>query len=84
MITKREVATQLTEAARLLDVLSEDRFRARAYRAAARQLGTFEGDLVELAAAGRLTDIRGVGSWPCWVRSRRHLERGRARCARGP
>ena len=62
MITKREVATQLAEAARLLDVLSEDRFRARAYRAAARQLGTFEGDLVELTAAGRLTDIRGVGS----------------------
>ncbi len=62
MITKQEVANQLTEAARLLAVLSEDRFRARAYRAAARQLGTFEGDLVELAAAGRLTDIRGVGS----------------------
>ncbi len=60
-ISKKAVTSQLKEAARLLDVLGEDPFRAKAYQTAARQLEGFEGDFVELFEARRLTKIRGIG-----------------------
>ena len=60
-ISKKSVAGQLKEAARLLDVLGEDAFRAKAYASAARNLEAFDGDLADLFARGRLNEIRGIG-----------------------
>ena len=60
-ISKKTVAGQLKEAARLLDVLGEDAFRAKAYQSAARNLEAFEGDLNDLFERGRLNEIRGIG-----------------------
>ena len=60
-ISKKSVAGQLKEAARLLDVLGEDAFRAKAYASAARNLEAFEGDLSDLFTRGRLNEIRGIG-----------------------
>ncbi len=59
--SKKAVTSQLKEAARLLDVLGEDPFRAKAYQTAARQLEGFEGDFAELFETRRLTKIRGIG-----------------------
>ena len=60
-MSKKAVTSQLKEAARLLDVLGEDPFRAKAYQTAARQLEGFEGDFAELFETRRLTKIRGIG-----------------------
>ena len=59
--SKKAVTSQLKEAARLLDVLGADPFRAKAYQTAARQLEGFEGDFAELFETRRLTKIRGIG-----------------------
>ncbi len=59
---KKDLAGQLKEAARLLEVLGDDAFRARAYQNAARQLEAFEGDFEALVAGGRFSDIRGIGA----------------------
>ena len=60
-ISKKAMTSQLKEAARLLDVLGADPFRAKAYQSAARSLESFEGDFAELFAERRLTQIRGIG-----------------------
>ena len=60
-ITKKQVAAQLKETARLLDVLGTDAFRAKAYASAARNVEGFEGDIAELLYSDRLHEIRGVG-----------------------
>ena len=60
-LSTKFLASQLKEAAKLLDVLNEDPFRAKAYQNAARQLESFEGDINDLFARGRLNEIRGVG-----------------------
>ena len=60
-ITKKQLVSQLNEAAKLLEVLAEEPHRARAYANAARQVENFEGDIPQLFAAGKLTQIRGVG-----------------------
>lgn len=60
-ISKKTVAGQLKEAARLLDVLGEDAFRAKAYGSAARNIEAFEGNFADLFARGRLNEIRGIG-----------------------
>ncbi len=60
-LNKKEIASQLKEAANLLDVLAEDEFRAKAYMNAARQIEGFDGDILILLKENRLTDIRGVG-----------------------
>jgi DNA polymerase (family X) len=60
-MTKHEVVAQLEEISTLLDVLSEDAFRAKSYASAARQLETFEGDFETLFAEDKLTTIRGIG-----------------------
>lgn len=60
-ISKKALTSQLKEAARLLDVLGEDPFRAKAYQTAARGLEAFEGDFITLFQERRLTNIRGIG-----------------------
>ncbi|MDX1579788.1 MAG: helix-hairpin-helix domain-containing protein, partial [Gemmatimonadota bacterium] len=61
MLERKTIARQLSEAARLLDVLNEDRFRSRAYANAARALEAYESDLADLAERGELTQIKGIG-----------------------
>jgi DNA polymerase (family 10) len=60
-IDKKVLAQQLKEAARLLELLGEDPFRARAFDNAARQLDLFEGDVARLLAEDRLTEVPGIG-----------------------
>ena len=60
-ISKKLVASQLKEAAKLLDVLGDDPFRAKAFFSAARNVEAFEGDIGKLIDEGRLSEIRGVG-----------------------
>lgn len=59
---KFAVAAVLQEIGQLLEVKGVDRFRARAYRTAARYIADFAGDLAALAAQNRLTEIKGIGS----------------------
>lgn len=61
-LSNKAIAGQLKEAARLLEVLDEDDFRARAYQNAARSIEAYEGEVFALIGAGRLTDLRGVGA----------------------
>ena len=60
-IDKKEMARQLKQASRLLEVLGEDPFRVRAYENAARNIEAFEGDVTRLLEQDRLSEIRGVG-----------------------
>lgn len=60
-ISKKLVAAQLKEAAKLLDVLGDDPFRAKAFFSAARSVEAFEGDMNVLISERRLGEIRGVG-----------------------
>ena len=59
---KFAVAAALQEIGQLLEAKGVDRFRARAYRNAARSIADFSGDLGALASQDRLTEIKGVGS----------------------
>jgi DNA polymerase (family 10) len=60
-ISKKDIVRQLKETANLLEVLGQDAFKARAYQNAARQLDSFEGDVVTHLMEGTLTEIRGIG-----------------------
>ena len=60
-ISKKLVAAQLKEAAKLLDVLGDDPFRAKAFYSAARNVEAFEGDMNVLIRERRLSEIRSVG-----------------------
>jgi DNA polymerase (family 10) len=62
VFTRKDVAAQLSEAARLIEVLGEDPFRARSFQNAARAFEAFEGDVGRLYREGRLGDVRGVGA----------------------
>ena len=57
-----EAAGVLAEIAKLLEIVGGDPFRAKAYATAARRLETSGADLTQLAAAGRLTTLPGVGA----------------------
>lgn len=57
-----EVAGVLHEISMLLEVVGGDPFRAKAYATAARRIEASGADLEELAAAGKLTTLPGVGS----------------------
>jgi len=59
---KFQVSAILSEIGQLLEVKGLDRFRARAYRNAARFIGDYPGDLAALAAQDRLTEIKGIGA----------------------
>lgn len=60
-ISKKDITRQLKETVNLLEVLGQDAFKARAYQNAARQLDSFEGDVVAHLMEGTLTEIRGIG-----------------------
>ena len=57
-----DVAAALTEVAELLELKNESGFRVRAYQNAARAVGALTEDVRNVAARGKLTDIKGVGS----------------------
>ncbi|MDQ3396882.1 MAG: helix-hairpin-helix domain-containing protein, partial [Deinococcota bacterium] len=58
---KKQLAAQLNEAAKLLELLGDDPFKARAYGGAVRSIENFEGDFETLFEEERLTEIRGIG-----------------------
>jgi DNA polymerase (family 10) len=60
-ITKKELVAQLKETAHLLEVLGQDPFKARAYHNAARQLDSYDGDVIRHLMSDTLTSIRGIG-----------------------
>lgn len=64
-LDKKTVASQLKEAAKLLDVLGEDSFKAKALLSGSRALENYSGDFAELMpedyAEQKLTSIRGIG-----------------------
>jgi DNA polymerase (family 10) len=62
VFTRKDVAAQLSETARLLEVLDEDPFRARSLHVVARAIEAFAGDVTALYQEGRLGEIRGVGA----------------------
>ena len=59
---KFKVVAILSEIGQLLEVKGFDKFRARAYRNAARYVADYPGDLTKLAAQNRLTEIKGIGA----------------------
>lgn len=56
----RDIAAVLWEIADLLDLLGET-FKPNAYRRAARNIETWNGDVAKMAVEGRLDEIPGVG-----------------------
>jgi DNA polymerase (family 10) len=58
---KNEVAAVLDEIGTLLELQGENAFRANAYHNAARALQQLETNLAEMVAAGKLTEIPGIG-----------------------
>lgn len=62
MLTRKDVASQLSEAARLLEVLGEDEFKARGFHVCARMFEAFDGDVMRLHQEDRFTELRGVGA----------------------
>ena len=62
VLTRKDVAAQLNETAKLLEVLAEDNFRARSFQSAARAFEAYQGDVGELYRGGRFTELRGVGA----------------------
>lgn len=61
-MNKEQVAAILDEIGTLLALNGENPFRCQAYHNGARAIGQMEGDLAELAAAGRLSEIPGIGA----------------------
>jgi DNA polymerase (family X) len=58
---RNAVALVLDEIAALLDATADNRFRARAFRTAARAMGKLESDLPTAVRSGALRELRGVG-----------------------
>ena len=58
---KKDIAELFTAIGTLLELKGENPFRIRAYVNAARTLESLPEDLAQLAAAGRLTEIKGIG-----------------------
>ena len=61
-ISKKQVTAQLKEVAKLLDVLGEEPFKARAYTNAVRQIENYAGDFSELLLNDQLTQLKGIGA----------------------
>lgn len=61
-MTKDDIAAALEETALLLELKGENAFRCNAYRNAARALALAEGEIKELIATGRLSEVRGIGA----------------------
>jgi DNA polymerase (family 10) len=63
VLDKFAIAAALQEIAALLELKGgENRFKARAYRAGARAVAGYPGNLGKLVEANRLTTIRGIGN----------------------
>ena len=61
-LSKQEIIAALDELALLLELKEENPFKSRAYANAARSLEAREDDLEAIIAAGRLGEIKGVGT----------------------
>jgi DNA polymerase (family 10) len=61
-MTKEDVAAALIEYGQLLELKGEPSFRTLSYHTAARAILDYSGDFPALVAAGRVTEIHGVGS----------------------
>lgn len=60
-MTNADVAQAFNEVAVLLEILGDDDFRVGSYRRVARAITEYGGDIKELAAAGTLHTLDGVG-----------------------
>jgi len=60
-LLNREIAEIFERMADILEIKAGNPFRIRSYRKAVRIIGDMTQDVAELAAAGRLTDIPGIG-----------------------
>ncbi len=60
-VTNAEIAAALEELGTLYERDGADRYRVRAYRTAARAIRDHPGSVAELAAAGRVKEIPGIG-----------------------
>jgi DNA polymerase (family 10) len=60
-MTKDEVAAALDEMGTLLALKGENAFRCNAYHNASRTVAQLEGDLKQLVADGKLSEVRGIG-----------------------
>ncbi|MDD5657988.1 MAG: helix-hairpin-helix domain-containing protein [Elusimicrobia bacterium] len=58
---KARIAAALEEIAALLELKGDNPFRVRAYYNAARIMAGLQGDLDELCAGGKLSELRGIG-----------------------
>ena len=61
-MTKEVVAAALSEYGQLLELKGEPPFRTLSYQTAARAILEYPGDFAALVAAGRVTEIPGIGS----------------------
>ena len=59
---KHEAAAALAEMAELMELAGENTFRARAYRAAARALEEYPGELESPADAAAIASLPGIGA----------------------
>ncbi len=57
----QEIADIFSQMADLMELLGEDRFRVNSYRKAARTVGELTEPIEEVAAAGRLEEVPGIG-----------------------
>ncbi|MBA4190100.1 MAG: DNA polymerase/3'-5' exonuclease PolX [Planctomycetaceae bacterium] len=60
-MTKDEVAAALDEMGTLLALKGENAFRCNAYHNAARTVQQLDGDLKQIVADGKLSEVRGIG-----------------------
>jgi DNA polymerase (family 10) len=61
-MTKEDVAAALSEYGQLLELKGEPSFRTQSYQMAARAILEYPGDFPALVAAGRVSEIHGIGS----------------------
>ena len=61
MLDKKQIVIQLKQVGNLLEVLSKDEFRARAFLNGSQALDDFKGNFVQLYGEKRLEEIRGIG-----------------------
>src|SRR5262245_23516995 len=61
-MTKEDVAAALLEYGQLLELKGEPSFRTLSYQTAARAILDYPGDFPALVAAGRVSEIHGIGS----------------------
>ena len=75
-LQNREIAALFARMADILEIQEGNPFRIRSYRGASRAIGDMTQDVAELASAGRLTEIPGIGRGIS-DKIREYLETGR-------